>query len=71
NTKQFADNIVLLEHLRSAATMPKGIFYGDQRLANLVNFEVSLRRRKPTVSISPTTIMMMLLLEFPVQMLGP
>ena len=23
--------------------MPKGIFYGDQRLANLVNFEVSIR----------------------------
>ena len=29
--------------------MPKGIFYGDQRLANLVNFEVSIFRRINTV----------------------
>lgn len=37
--------------------MPKGIFYGDQRLANLVNFEVSL---SDNFSISPYVIKQLL-----------
>ena len=35
--------------------MPKGIFYGDQRLANLVNFEVSYSLSVFPVELFPHT----------------